>query len=95
MAPRSVAPAANAANIVDPGITGSIHRWIHIVSSIPILVCIYSLLEKLPDYAPATRFVLLPAMFVSGFRKWKGHVLRRHYFEKIGLTGRCSETLPA
>ena len=54
----------------------SIFRWIHIIFSIPILGYIYSPFEKLPDYAPATRFVFLPVV-LSGLWMWKGHVLRR------------------
>jgi len=52
-------------------------RWIHIVLAIPILGYIYSPFEKLPDYAPATRFVFLPGMVLSGLWMWKGHVLRQ------------------
>ncbi len=55
----------------------SILRSIHIVFSIPILGYIYSPFEKIPDYAPATRFVFLPVMVLSGLWMWKGHVLRR------------------
>jgi thiosulfate reductase cytochrome b subunit len=55
----------------------SILRWIHIVFAIPILGYIYSPFEKLPDYAPATRYVFLPVMVLSGLWMWKGHVLRR------------------
>jgi hypothetical protein len=55
----------------------STFRWIHIVFSIPILGYIYSPFEKLPDYAPATRFVFLPAMVLTGLWMWKGHALRR------------------
>lgn len=55
----------------------TIFRWIHIVVAIPILGYIYSPFEKLPDYAPATRFVFLPIMVVSGLWMWKGHVVRR------------------
>ncbi len=55
----------------------SIVRWIHLVLAIPILGYIYSAFENLPDYAPATRFVFLPAMVLSGLWMWKGHVLRR------------------
>ena len=55
----------------------SILRWIHIVFSIPILGYIYSPFERLPDYAPATRFVFLPVMILSGLWMWKGHVVRR------------------
>jgi hypothetical protein len=55
----------------------SIVRSIHIIFSIPILGYIYSPFEKLPGYAPATRYVFLPAMVLSGLWMWKGHVLRR------------------
>jgi hypothetical protein len=55
----------------------SIVRWIHIVVAIPIFGYIYSPFEKLPDYAPATRFVFFPVMVLSGLWMWKGHVLRR------------------
>ena len=52
-------------------------RWIHLIVSIPILGYIYSPFEKLPDYAPATRFVFLPIMVLTGLWMWKGHVVRR------------------
>ncbi len=55
----------------------SIFRWIHIVFAIPILGYIYSPFDKIPNYAPATRFVFLPVMILSGLWMWKGHVLRR------------------
>jgi hypothetical protein len=55
----------------------SIYRLIHIVFAIPILGYIYSPFEKLPDYAPPTRFVFIPIMVLSGFWMWKGHVVRR------------------
>ena len=55
----------------------SILRWIHIVFSIPILGYIYSPFEKIPNYAPATRFVFVPVMVLTGLWMWKGHVLRR------------------
>lgn len=72
-----MAQSAYAPNIVKRGITRSIFRWIHIIFSIPILGYIYSPFEKLPDYAPKTRFVFVPAMVLSGLWMWKGHVLRR------------------
>jgi hypothetical protein len=55
----------------------TIFRWIHIVFAIPILGYIYSPFDKLPDYAPATRYVFLPVMILSGLWMWKGHLLRR------------------
>jgi hypothetical protein len=55
----------------------SIVRWIHIICSIPIIGYIYSPFEAIPDYAPATRFVFVPVMLLSGLWMWKGHLLRR------------------
>jgi hypothetical protein len=70
-------PALAAAKTTPKAITRSILRWIHIVFSIPLLGYIYSPFGKLPNYAPATRFVFLPVMVLSGLWMWKGHVLRR------------------
>jgi hypothetical protein len=53
-----------------------VFRWIHIVCSIPIVGYIYSPFEEIPNYAPATRYVFLPVMVLSGLWMWKGHVLR-------------------
>ena len=55
----------------------TIFRCIHIIFAIPILGYIYSPFDKLPDYAPLTRYVFLPLMVVSGLWMWKGHLLRR------------------
>jgi hypothetical protein len=55
----------------------SIVRWIHIVLAIPIIGYIYSPFEKIPQYAPATRFVFVPVLVLSGLWMWKGHLLRR------------------
>ncbi len=55
----------------------SIFRWIHIVFSIPIIGYIYSPFAEIPNYAPATRFVFVPLLVLSGLWMWKGHVLRR------------------
>jgi hypothetical protein len=54
-----------------------IFRSVHIICSIPIVGYIYSPFEVIPDYAPATRFVFLPVMLLSGLWMWKGHLLAR------------------
>jgi hypothetical protein len=72
-----MAASANATNIVSRGITRSIFRWIHLIFSIPIFGYIYSPFDKIPNYAPATRFVFVPVMVLSGLWMWKGHVVRR------------------
>ena len=72
-----VAQSPNTENLVSRGIGRSVFRWIHLLFSIPILGYIYSPFDKLPDYAPLTRYVFLPAMVLSGLWMWKGHVVRR------------------
>ena len=58
-------------------ITRSIFRWVHLVLAIPIVGYIYSPFDKIPQYAPATRLVFVPALVLSGLWMWKGHVVRR------------------
>lgn len=55
----------------------TILRWIHLIVSIPIFGYIFSPFDKLPDYAPPTRYVFFPIMLVTGLWMWKGHVVRR------------------
>ena len=70
----------------------SIFRWIHLIFSIPILGYIYSPFEVIQDYTPPTRFVFVPVMLLSGLWMWKGHVVRRLIFAKIGLANRSEPT---
>jgi hypothetical protein len=59
--------------------TRAVFRWIHLVFSIPILGYIYSPFDRIPNYAPATRFVFVPVLVLSGLWMWKGHVVRRFF----------------
>jgi hypothetical protein len=84
-----MATSANAANVVNRGITRPVFRWIHIVFSIPILGYIYSPFDKIPQYAFPTRCVFVPVMILSGLWMWKGHVVRRLISNRwAGGTGR-------
>ena len=74
--------SANKANPVNRGLTRTVCRWIHIVFSIPILGYIYSPFDKLPSYAPKTRFVFVPIMILSGLWMWKGHVVLRLFSKR-------------
>jgi hypothetical protein len=60
----------------------SILRWIHLIMAIPIIGYIYSPFEKIPGYAPPTRFIFVPVMILSGLWMWKGHVVRRLFSKK-------------
>jgi thiosulfate reductase cytochrome b subunit len=62
---------------MNQGNVRSIFRWIHLILAIPIVGYIYSPFDKLPGYAPATRFVFLPLMVLTGLWMWKGHVVRK------------------
>ena len=69
--------SSNAGNIINSGIARAIFRWIHLIFAIPIIGYIYSPFEKIPDYAPLTRYLFVPVMVASGLWMWKGHVVRR------------------
>lgn len=72
-----MAQTINTTNPVSQGAKRVIFRWIHLMFAIPILGYIYSPFDKIPQYAPATRFVFVPVLVLSGLWMWKGHVLRR------------------
>ena len=69
--------SADSTNIANRAMARSIFRWIHLILAIPILGYIYSPFDRIPDYAPATRFVFVPVMVLSGLWMWKGHAVRR------------------
>ncbi|MFT3870587.1 MAG: hypothetical protein QM715_19225 [Nibricoccus sp.] len=54
-----------------------VQRWLHIVSSVPVVGYIYSPFEEIPNYAPVVRFIFVPLIVLSGLWMWKGHALRR------------------
>jgi hypothetical protein len=82
-----MATSANAGNTVSRGIPRAIFRWIHLIFSIPILGYIYSPFDKLPQYAPKTRYFFVPVMIFSGLWMWKGHVVRRLFSKRSTGTG--------
>jgi hypothetical protein len=59
-----------------------IFRSIHILMSIPIIGYIYSPFDKLPGYAPATRYIFFPVIALSGLWMWKGHLVRRLFSKR-------------
>jgi hypothetical protein len=72
-----MATSANAANIVNRGITRTVFRWIHIVCGIPILGYVYDSPSDTHNYAHSVRYFFLPVLILSGLWMWKGHVVRR------------------
>jgi hypothetical protein len=70
---------------VTQGTVRTIVRSIHLVTAIPIFGYIFSPFEKLPDYAPRTRFIFFPLMLLTGLWMWKGHVVMRLFSRKPAL----------
>lgn len=68
----------------------ALFRWLHIVLAIPILGYVYSPFENIPQYAPATRFVFVPLLVLSGLWMWKGHVVRRLFAGRSAGSARLS-----
>jgi hypothetical protein len=64
-----------------------IFRCIHLILSIPIMGYIYSPFDKLPGYAPKTRYVFFPLMVLTGLWMWKGHVVLRLFGRKPASQG--------
>jgi hypothetical protein len=68
--------------MISNGTQRLILRWIHIILSIPVYGYLYSPFDKLPGYATPTRYVVFPAMVLTGLLMWKGHLLRRMFSRK-------------
>jgi hypothetical protein len=66
----------------------SIWRTFHLILAIPIIGYIYSPFDQIPNYAPVTRFVFLPAMVLSGLWMWKGHLVLRLFSKRSDVTVR-------
>lgn len=60
----------------------SILRWTHLVLSVPIVGYVYSPFEEIPEYAPAVRYVFLPALVLTGLWLWKGQLVRRLFWKE-------------
>jgi hypothetical protein len=60
----------------------TILRTIHLIVTIPIYGYIYSPFEKIPLYAPPTRYVFFPIMVATGLLMWKGHLVPRLFSKK-------------
>ena len=52
-------------------------RWIHILLSIPVIGYIYGPVAQIPGASMMVRIFFFPAMILSGFYLWKGHLLKK------------------
>ena len=65
--------------MISDAIRRALVRWVHVVLAIPIIGYIYSPFDEIPNYAPAVRYVFLPAIVLAGLWMWKGHLVRRMF----------------
>ncbi len=52
-------------------------RWIHIVLSVPVIGYIYGPVAQIPEASMMVRAFFFPAIILSGFYLWKGHLLKK------------------
>lgn len=55
----------------------TVMRWFHIVASIPIIGYIYGPVADIPRAAFAVKWVMMPAVVLTGLWMWKGHLLKK------------------
>ena len=56
-----------------------LHRWLHVILSIPVLGYIYGPVAAIPTAAFLVRWVFMPAVILTGLWMWKGHVVKRTF----------------
>jgi thiosulfate reductase cytochrome b subunit len=52
-------------------------RWIHIITSIPIIGYIYGPVKNFPNAVAAIQWVIFPVIVLTGLWMWKGHWVKR------------------
>jgi hypothetical protein len=65
-----------------PSTKRSILRWIHIVFGLTIIGYVYGPPEEVLQYRDNFRFFFVPAILLSGFWMWKGHVMKRLFSKR-------------
>lgn len=59
-------------------------RWLHIITSIPVIGYIYGPVKDIPPAVWAIKWILFPMIVLSGLWLWKGHLVRK-WFKKRSL----------
>jgi hypothetical protein len=54
-------------------------RWIHIITSIPIIGYIYGPVKNIPNAVTAIQWVIFPVIVLTGLWMWKGHWVKRKW----------------
>jgi hypothetical protein len=59
-------------------------RWFHILVSIPVIGYIYGPVAQIPEAVVMVRWVIFPAIVLSGLWLWKGHVVKKWFGKPVG-----------
>jgi thiosulfate reductase cytochrome b subunit len=62
-----------------------IMRWLHIITSIPIVGMIYGPVKDIPEAMMMIKWVLFPLIVLSGLWMWKGHLVKKWFRRKKTL----------
>ena len=54
-------------------------RWLHIITSIPIVGLIYGPVKNIPNAVSAIQWVIFPVIVLSGLWLWKGHIVKKRW----------------
>jgi thiosulfate reductase cytochrome b subunit len=57
-------------------------RWVHIITSIPIIGFIYGPVAQMPESAMAVKAGFFPILVLSGLWLWKGYLVK-NWFRKL------------
>ena len=58
-------------------------RWLHIITSIPLVGYVYGPLKNVPQGVFVLKWILFPLVVISGLWMWKGHLVRK-WWKKRG-----------
>ncbi len=61
-------------------------RWLHIITSIPLIGYVYGPLKENPNAVFTLKWVLFPLVVLSGLWMWKGHLLRKRLKRKSKMS---------
>jgi len=57
-------------------------RWFHILASVPIIGYIYGPVSEIPEAVVALKWVIFPAVVLSGLWLWKGPWVKRMVWKR-------------
>lgn len=57
-------------------------RWLHIITSVPVVGYIYGPLKTIPPAVFTLKWILFPLVVLTGLWLWKGHLVKKIFRRK-------------